>query len=280
MRSVHLYMLTALVLAGAFGCAGDEGERPKERAEVSPMAGSYLKGALRMAQQQQYEEALAAVERAKRLSPDAPAVYAVEGQVNLAAKKFEAARSALERAVELDPSEARNWELLGHTAFQSRQFRDALTYYQQAEEREPSLFVWQGIASAYRELYRPDSAAMAYRRVVSTDSSFAPAWAGLAEIREDEGAYEEALRFAEHASRSAPRAVPYQFLRARLMVRTGRAGEAIPLLEEIVHNNPTHYGALYNLGLAYQREGREDVASETLERAAQLRHRMRERKQL
>jgi tetratricopeptide (TPR) repeat protein len=200
--------------------------------------------------------------------------------VLISAREFPAAVQALERAVALDPSSSRAWEMLGHARFQSRRFRDAISAYEQAIAYENTPFLWQGIGAAYQELFRPDSAAAAYRQVLRLDSTFAPAWAALSEIAEDDGDLAEALRAAERASIRAPRSVPYQFMRARLLVRLNREREGIPILEEIVQRDSTHYGALYNLGLAYRQTGREDEALDVLEKSARLRDRMTDRKPL
>ena len=161
--------------------------------------------------------------------------------------------------------------MLGHSSFQRRQYQTAIWQYRRAASLDETPFVWQGIGSAYRELYRPDSAFAAFEHVVEMDSTFAPAWASLAEIREDEGAFDDALRYAERASIAAPRFPAFQYLRARLLVEVGRPAEAVPILEEIVHRDPEDFSALYTLGKAYLRIGETALAESTLVIADRLR---------
>ena len=261
------------------GCA-DEDRTASTASEPSPEAASYLRGAMRMAQRDQLEEAMAAVLRAKELSPEAADVYLVEGQILFAGRDFEGASDAFERAIELSPGDAKAWEMRGHTSFQRRQYQAAISHYRRAASLDETPFVWQGIGSAYRELYQPDSAFSAYQHVTEIDSTFAPAWASMAEIREDEGAFEEALRYAERASIAAPRAPAFQYLRARLLVEVGRAAEAVPVLEEIAHRNPEDFSALYTLGRAYMRIGESALAESTLVIADDLRRSASEQKKL
>lgn len=279
MRSLTRAVFFAICLLAA--CRDASGPDSDARSvPPSPEAASYLRGALRMAQQGEIEGAKEAVERARRTSPDAPDVYLIEGQILLAARDFAGAASALEHAARLRPDDARTWEMLGHAAFQQRGFRTAIAHYRRAAAIEETPFVWQGIGTAYRELYEPDSAVKAFEHVLSLDSTFAPAWADLAEIEEDAGDFAKALHHAERASIASPRTAAYQYLRARLLVEIGRSDDAIPLLEELVHRNPTDHSSLYTLGLAYRNVGNEAMAESTLVRAARARSTAAQAKQL
>lgn len=278
-RPASPFVVALSAMLALSGC-GRERVTEHEVEPLSPLVHNMLSEAMSRLQRRDLKGALAAAERAREAAPGAYEVYLVEGQIRLAARDLEGARAALRDATKRNAAAARPWEMLGHVSIQERAFREAISNYSSAIAREESAFAWQGIGDAYRELYEPDSAAAAYHHALRVDETFTPAWAALAEIEEDAGNYAVALGHAERAVGSSPRSTSYQYLRARLLVQSGRAWEAIPILEEIVQRDSTHVGGLYNLGLAYVAVGQQDLGDATLARAARVRHLSRVRKPL
>jgi putative PEP-CTERM system TPR-repeat lipoprotein len=110
-----------------------------------------------------------------------------------------------------------------------------------------------------------------YQQVLQIDNNFTPALNNLAYLHaENYGDPEEGLKLAFQAFRNEPEQPVIMDTLGYLLLRNGRAQEAIPLLERAAGLLPESPTVLYHLGLAYKEAGEKEMAREALQRSLGL----------
>ncbi len=187
-----------------------------------------------------------------------PPVHYLRGRVLSELFRFDEAASAYEAALEADPRYRNASYQLGNNAFYIGQNRVALRYYGKEERnlrrlrtREDSVArgaVLRQIGRVYVRLGAPDSAEAAYRQSLAFAGGSAETWAWLAQLKETDGEYEEALKHANQALELAPSDVENHLLVGTLLLRTGAAEAAERHLRLATTELPWSASAHYNLG--------------------------------
>ena len=165
---------------------------------------------------------------------------------------YASAQKFFARLVQLDPTEAKNHFKLGYTYELLRQFNDAAASYLdglQLDANNPAGNV--GLGRTYLALGRPEEARPYLDTATKLDPSDGEAWFNLGRSLDAL----DALAAAENAYRKALETLPTPTtaLRRNLglnLVRQGRGGEAVPLLQEVAAAEPSP-AAFKDLGDAY-----------------------------
>lgn len=210
------------------------------------------------------------------------------------------ARRAIEEAVaavRLEPEKEAHHLQLGQLHLTHRAPRAALNVFGAAEERFPdSVLVRVGKGLALRELLRFDEAAEELRWVVERQPRLAVAFDALAMVYLHTSRYEDLLRLAEafrarspddfrgayylaaareglrrppseteelarEAIRMNPKFAAAHVLLGKVLLETGRAADAIPVLEEAARLRPDYPPAHLHLSNAYRKVGRKQDAA-------------------
>lgn len=249
---------TVLLLAG---CHSEQGV-------PDPGVRELLWDIQRAQQGNDYTGTLALVDSALLVAPRYPSLYFTRGQLLSKLYRFDEAQAAFEQALELDPGYVGAAYHLGNNAFFVGRNRDALRYYWQEHalitESSPKLAlpnVLSQLGRVYARLGIADSARQAYEGSLSVQENNAQAWAWLAELSEDAGQLEDALRDARRAFALEPENIAYQYLTGALGYRMGELEEAEGHLRGVVTQAPWHAGAHYNLGRCLLALGRDAEAA-------------------
>lgn len=260
--------LVALILTTfAAGCTGGA-DRP---GQMNPTTYRLLEEGTAALQRYEFEQALALTDSAEQHTPNLPDAVFLRGKILGEMARYADAEAAYARVIELRPDYPGAWNNYGNSAFRQGRFSEAIGRFRRELALAPTPYPWRGIARAYRELSKPDSAQWAFERALALDSTYLAARVDLAQHLEEEGAYEEALDHARIALRLDTASVEARYLAGVLLVRTGRPAEAIPHLAVVRAAWPWHHAAEYNYGQALARLGREAEARPHLARAETLR---------
>lgn len=258
-------LLAFLILC--FAACGDRSTRM-----VDPAVKAFVDRAEQALAAGDHRSALAAADSVVARAPELPDGHFLRGRVLLDAGRYDEAHAAFEQTLAIDQEYPGGWYSLGNSAFRLRSYREALRAYEKAEsthEDEPGL--WYNKGRAYARLNITDSARMHYGKALQLDSTYVDAYVWLATLSEEEGRLEEALRFRTRAFEIEPRSTTYRTDVGSLLYRTGRYGEAVELLEPVVASDDRNEGALFTLGQALLRMGREDEAQRYLDRLEAVR---------
>jgi tetratricopeptide (TPR) repeat protein len=118
--------------------------------------------------------------------------------------------------------------------------------YLAVDERSTRVRHLLGVALQYQR--KSDDARREYARVLEQDPDFDEARIALAEMAQEEQAYEEAWRELELAAANDPTPTAVHVLRARLLVATGDQDGAVAAYRETLRRDPDSYESAIELG--------------------------------
>ena len=218
-----------------------------------------------------YSRVIALTDSATRIQPLLAEPYFLRGIALRNIREYDDAYIALKQATIADPDYPGAWHNFGTVAYEMDRYQEAARYYQKEVEREPSPGAWMGMAGAYLELGKTDSAAYACRQALDLDPTHLDAHLGLADLHRMAGAYDEALDHARQAVRLDSTHIHARYVLGALLVRAGAHEEAVAQLQRVVAERPWFHSAFYSMGQALQGMGRMEEAEQVLERSNQLR---------
>jgi len=221
--------------------------------------------------QQQFSRAMALADSAEALQPEHPDLLFFKGRVYTHMRLLDEADSLYWLVARRVPDYAGVWHNLANNAARRGQFQKAVALFRRELALRPNALSWRGLGRAYVELGRPDSARLALETALRYDSTYAEAWLDLAELNENEGRYDEALRATRRAWELAPKSLVARYRLGNLLLLTGQPAQARPLLESVVQEAPWHQAAHYSLGRALLQLGETEAARRMLRRAEALR---------
>ena len=258
MNARQIVLLLLLVL----GCA------PKM---TDPRAASCLEQAAKALHSGAFLSGLAHADSARRLAPKSPDAHFLRGRLLFEMGYMEKAREAYKAALDLQRDYEGAWHTVGNIAFQLRQYPQALACYRHEASLRNAPMPWHGMGGTFVALGLAESARWAYQKAMAADPGYAPVYAGLADLHQTDGAYEEALRYARLASTLSPENVDFRYKVGAYLVRTGDYEGAATHLRPITESHPWKYGALFNLGRALGHLGRQEESERFLAQAEQAR---------
>lgn len=268
-RTLLFIALSVTLQVGLLACGGSPSGESTE-SSVHSEAAAHLTKAQQLLREDDLRSALAHTDTAATIDSSAADIYFLRGRVFTQLSQYEEAESAYERALSLDPDRQGAWFNIGNNYFRRQKFRKALNYYVKEEEKHPTPSLYVHMAQSYSNLGKIDSSIHAYEQALAMDSTYAPAHAWLGQLYQDEGQYEKALDYTERALSLDSANVKYRFFLGHLLLNTGQPKAAVEHLRRVAREQPWHYAAYYNLGQAYARLGRQEMAEKYLAQADTL----------
>ncbi len=227
-RRARLGGLAALLICGAFGCTGPEGDRPSTAPMTIPEGD--LSG-LESGAREQLREQRAGVDRllADEASPEPllAEAYADLGLLYLVYELLEPAGVCFENALRLEPSDVRWPYLLGYLRGRQGNLEEAVDGYRRALELGPDFLpAWLRLGRGQRTGGLPEEARAAFERALEIDPGVAAAHEGLGHLASDGGDYEVAIGHFEQAIAIDPAASGVHYALAQAHRNLGHLDEA------------------------------------------------------
>ncbi len=280
MNLANLRLLALLLLLGT-GCANNDASITEQaRKNADPQAITFLFNAQEAFEAGYYDMALAMADSAARYEPALADIPFLKGRIYTSLRRVEDALKAYEKVLEFDPAYPGVYMNLGNSAFLSGQPEQALSYYRKEQIRaaksgeensvadSPAFLIQLG--RAFADTGKPDSARWALEKAITADSSNPTAYMWLGQVLEDEGDFEEALRFSRKGLELQPQNANYGYVVGVQHLRNGDLQDAADLLKDVTGKLTTHYAAHYNLGQALLGLGEQEEAQYYLTRADTL----------
>jgi len=214
--------------------------------------------------------ALALVDSAERYAPQLADVFFLRGLIHTEMRRYDLAEEAYKKVLAFDPFYQGAWLNLGSVALRAGETRKALSCYQKELANYPGAAALHQMGRVYAKLGQPDSARFVYEQALKADSTFTTAYLRLAELYQEEGELEQALKYARLGLQLEPENLNYRYFLGALLVSSGDLPEAVEQLEAVLQKRPWHYWANYNLGQAFLRMNREREGKRYLAKAESL----------
>jgi len=221
-------------------------------------------------QERNYRAALALADSVEQYDPDLTDLHFLRGRIYTALGALDSAKKEYRTVLSLDPGYQGVRYNMGNNFLREGKNRQALGMYHQEQARFPSANTFLQMGRAYNNLGIADSAVWAFQQAIATDSANASAYMWLAQLYEDEGEFEQALRYSQKGLDLEPDNVQYQYLVGAEFFRSGNPKEAVRYLEPVVRKHPGHFEANYNLGRALVALGQKDRGKRLLAKADSL----------
>lgn len=240
-----------------------------------------------LAERAQHAAAVAALERAARISPS-PALLGDLGVEYGQLGDAERALECLRQAVAGNPDDAQLQYNLGNALLAAGRAGEAAASFRRATELRPDhVEALNNLGNALRALGRPEAALEAYRRGLALrpdgpvlQQNLAETLAGLRpEAGVSEAAVGDLLRAGDVTAAAAmchavlqrnPDTIDAAYLLGACRNMQGAPATAIDLLRDVLARAPDHAGALCELGLACLNTGEPARALAALDRAVAL----------
>jgi len=271
-RSAYTVWLLLSVVVGSFAACGRTGQQPVDVEQpMSPGVHQLLFQGSEALQEHAFEQAFAFADKAAEQAPELADIPFLRGRIFAELARLDEAEAAYRQALAIRPAYPGGWHNLGNTAYRQQKYTEAIQFYRRELAGHLDARPWRGIAQAYVELGKVDSARYAFERALGIDSTFAQAHFSLALLLEDIGDFESALREVLLALANEPESNEYRYYAGAYLVKLDRPAEALEYLQAVAEAWPWHHGAHYNMGQALMRLGRTEEAQAMQEHAEGLR---------
>ena len=256
---------------GSAGCQQGNAEGDVLALPMSPVVHELLTQADAALMRYEYDVAFAIADSAEKVAPDLADVPFLRGRIYAELLRLDEADAAYKEALAIRSAYPGAWHNLGNTAFRRQEYSQAISNYQKELDLNPDARPWRGMAKAYVELGKTDSARIAFEQALEMDSTYAQAYLGLALLLEDIGDMEGSLSASQRALHHHPESMEFRFNVGSALVKLGRPEEAVEYLKEVAEAWPWHQGAHYNLAQALVRMGQVEEAEIVQQRTEELR---------
>jgi len=243
-----------------------------------PTAADALVGLARVySQQNQWDKAIARVNQQIAKVPNNSNYYYLLGVVYSDKEDYGAAETALRKAVDLDKTNSEALLKLGQVQVAAGHVDQAIATYQQSVKDNPAdarFYVLAGEMLESKQQWQ--EAKDMYQKALQVQPDNALAKNNLAYLMLQQGGNVDiALAMAQDARRGMPDSPNSADTLGWALYQKGVYGSAVNLLKESIKNaaeqdQPEDPVTFYHLGLAYQKDGKKDLAKANLQKALKL----------
>jgi tetratricopeptide (TPR) repeat protein len=243
-------------------------ENPQDFASHIDLANAYLQKVRETGDPSLYTKADDLLDRAAKIEPTNPELFAAQGTLALARHDFRGALESGKQALVLDPENARYYAIVGDAQIELGMYDEAIASYQQMVDRRPDFASFSRISHA-RELHGdPEGAIEAMELALQAGSGVAEntAWAQvqLGNLWFDFGNLQEAAKAYDLSIGSLDAYAPALAGQARVAAARGDMERAATLYQQAFNRMPLAEHAIA-LGDLYAKMGDEGKAQEHYE---------------
>jgi tetratricopeptide (TPR) repeat protein len=240
-------------------------DNPEDFSSYVDLANAYLQKVRETGDPSLYAKAEDLLDRAEKLEPLNPELFATRGILALARHDFARALEFGERALALNPESARYYGIVGDAQIELGRYEEAIASYQKMIDLRPDFSSYSRVAYA-RELYGdPEGAIQAMQDAVDAGAPVPEnkAWAyvQLGNLRFTTGQLQEAAKDYDLATKTLPNYPPALAGQARIAAARGELEDAAALYQQAFDRMPLAEYAIL-LGDVYTEMGERQKAAE------------------
>ncbi len=210
-------------------------------------------------------QAIAHLQQATQLQPDAAPAWSNLGLALLHANQLQDAENCLQRAVALNPKDAGAHNTLGALYRQQGKVDAAIRSYQSAIKLQPrNADAHNNLGGILQEQCRADEAIAAYQRALKIAPGFAQAHYNLGSALHSNGQHAQALHHYQKALQLDPQLSSATAAIAAIQEKEGRFDEALTTLQPLLRGGQTPAPAAKLYAALAQRNGTPGEAIELL----------------
>src|SRR5215213_7115168 len=238
---------------------------PEDFSSYVNLANAYLQKVRETGDPSLYTKAEDLLDRAKKIEPHNPELFATRGILALGRHRFARALEFGERALASNPQSARYYGIVGDAQIELGRYEEAISSYQKMIDHRPDFSSYSRVAHA-RELYGdPEGAIQAMQDAVDAGAPVSEnkAWAyvQLGNLRFTTGQLQEAAKDYDLATKTLPNYPPALAGQARIAAARGELEQAAALYQQAFDRMPlTEYS--FFKGTAYTEMGESKKAAE------------------
>jgi tetratricopeptide (TPR) repeat protein len=218
----------------------------------------------------EYEEAIAAYDRALQIKPDYHEAWNNRGIALGNLGRYEEAIVSYNRALVFRPDYHEAWFYRGIALIDLGRYKEALASCDRALKFKPDYYeVWcyQGIA--LDSLGRNEEAIALYDRALKFKPDYPQTWYNRGIALRRLRRYEEAIASYDKAIECKPDYHQARFSRSFLLGNLGKNEEAIASYDKTIESKPDYHQAWYNRGIALSNLGRYEEAIASYDKAVE-----------
>ncbi|NEO12385.1 MULTISPECIES: tetratricopeptide repeat protein [unclassified Moorena] len=190
---------------------------------------------------------------------EAVTVYLQQAQTYLKQRQWQQAIAACERAIKIAPDTAQAYKIWGNALQFMGQTTEAMGHYGQALEIEPDFAeVYANLGSLYAGQQKWEDAIAYYQKAIKLKPDLAGAYRNLAKVWTELGNQQEVLKCCYHQLMlELDKSKPEDFLNlGNQLFKEGLVTEAIACYRQVIEQNPQSVVAYQNLAEALNRQGK------------------------
>jgi protein O-GlcNAc transferase len=219
------------------------------------------------------EQAIKHLTLAIELAPTHENSYLALAYLYEKAQRFKEAVAVLERGRKLMPESLHFLLPLGSNLVWAEQYQPAVDVLNELLRMAPDTGdPYLRLAEAYRNTGRPELEIETLRKLaqVKPDYPMVHVLSARAMLNVDPVDYPAVLRTLAQAEKSTPNDADIFYLRGKAYVATGRSEEAVAAFQRAIELRPMDPSPYYQLGLVYSKLGQVELARQTLSRMAHV----------
>jgi tetratricopeptide (TPR) repeat protein len=202
------------------------------------------------------------VEQARALSPDAPEVHSLMGDLLHDAERLEEAEVSYRKALAATPHSSRAHHKLAEVLRLQGKFDESIAELRETLRLDPkSAGAHTDLGLIFRAQDKNEESAAEYREAIRIDPDWADAHNGYAVLLATTGRADLAVTEFKEIVRIDPDSTIGHFNMATALADLDRDVESAAALREVIRIYPDHYNAHYNLGEMFRLEGKFDEAA-------------------
>jgi tetratricopeptide (TPR) repeat protein len=201
-------------------------------------------------------------EQARALSPDAPEVHSMTGDLLHDAERLEEAEASYRKALAATPNSSTAHHKLAEVLRLQGKFDDSIVELRETLRLDPtSAGAHTDLGLIFRAQDKNEESAAEYREAIRIDPDWADAHNGYAVLLATSGRADLAVNEFREIVRIDPESTIGYFNLATALADLDRDAEAAAALREVIRIYPDHYNAHYNLGEMFRLEGKFDESA-------------------
>lgn len=194
-----------------------------------------------------FPEAVASYDKAIEIDPGTLSAWNGKGNSLKSLNRYDEALDAFNKVIEINVNNTAGYQSKAGILQSLKRYEEAVSVYDQALKLDPkSISTYMSKAGALKNLQKYDDAITVYDQVLVQNSSYIPAYTGKADTLSTQKRYSESLNIYDLAIKKDPGAIWAWNGRGNVLLNLKRYEEAVSTFDHVIGLNETYAPAWRN----------------------------------